>query len=217
MGTDGRTRLIGAAIESFAASGFGVPVRAIADRAGVTAGLIRHHFGSKDALREVCDAEVLARYRSLKRDAMAQSPLPMFGAVSKNPGNAVLIVYVVRAAREGGETARRFLERFIAEALAISREATHDGLLVSSRDEQARARYLITMTLGALSIQLALKPEIALADFPRVLDEVMAETTLPALEIFTEGVFADRRYLDAYLEYLHSDSAPDGRDQGVGS
>lgn len=209
LSADGRSRLIDAAIECFAASGFGVSVRAIAERAGVTAGLIRHHFGSKDALREHCDAEILGRYRALKSDAMAQSPLPLFGSVSGDAGNAVMIVYAVRVVREGGDPARRFIEHFVQQALDVSREARERGLMVPSRDEEARTRYLIAMSLGALSIQLALRPDIELADFSAVLDEVMSDTTLPVLEIFTEGVFTDSRYLDGYLQYLNTGNVPE--------
>lgn len=59
---DGRTRLLHVAMRQFAALGFdGVTVRSIASEAGVSAGLIKHHFGSKEGLRDAVDALFLQR------------------------------------------------------------------------------------------------------------------------------------------------------------
>ena len=46
-----RARIRDAAIECFARQGFAVSVRAIAAHAGVSPGLVIHHFGSKAGLR----------------------------------------------------------------------------------------------------------------------------------------------------------------------
>jgi len=51
-----RARLRDAAIELFAERGFDkTSVKAIAEAAGVSPGLVIHHYGSKDELRRVCD------------------------------------------------------------------------------------------------------------------------------------------------------------------
>ena len=49
---DGRDRIIQSAVACFGDRGFdGTSVRTIAERAGVSAPLINHHFGSKEGLR----------------------------------------------------------------------------------------------------------------------------------------------------------------------
>jgi AcrR family transcriptional regulator len=51
-----RARIRGAAIALFADKGIeGATVRDIAQAAGVSSGLLRHHFGSKEGLRDACD------------------------------------------------------------------------------------------------------------------------------------------------------------------
>ena len=51
-----RARIREAALEHFAHEGYErATVRAIAQTAGVSPGLLRHHYGSKDALRVACD------------------------------------------------------------------------------------------------------------------------------------------------------------------
>jgi len=56
-----RARIRDAAIELFADRGIeGATIRDIAQKAGVSSGLLRHHFGSKDGLRDACDEYVLS-------------------------------------------------------------------------------------------------------------------------------------------------------------
>jgi AcrR family transcriptional regulator len=58
----GRDRLIMVAMQLFAERGFdGVTVRDIAKEAGVSIGLINHHFVSKEGLRAAVDAHFLER------------------------------------------------------------------------------------------------------------------------------------------------------------
>lgn len=53
----GRARIRDAALRQFGERGFeGATIRGIAEAAGVSSGLVRHHFGSKEALRDACDA-----------------------------------------------------------------------------------------------------------------------------------------------------------------
>jgi TetR/AcrR family transcriptional regulator, regulator of cefoperazone and chloramphenicol sensitivity len=60
-----RARIRDAAIELFGEHGYrGTSIREVAKRAGVSGGLVQHHFGSKDALREACDGYVLEQLRA---------------------------------------------------------------------------------------------------------------------------------------------------------
>ena len=61
-----RARIRDAAITAFGEQGFAVGVRAIAEAAGVSPGLVNHHFGSKDGLRAECDAFVTDAIRQAK-------------------------------------------------------------------------------------------------------------------------------------------------------
>ncbi|WP_073484921.1 TetR/AcrR family transcriptional regulator [Streptoalloteichus hindustanus] len=60
-----RARIREAAMLHFGEHGFDrATVRGIAETAGVSSGLVRHHFGSKEALRDACDAHLV---RALSR------------------------------------------------------------------------------------------------------------------------------------------------------
>lgn len=65
-----RARIRDAAMAEFAEKGYrGATMRGIAAAAGVSLGLVQHHFGTKDGLRAACDEQVLELLR-LKTDAI---------------------------------------------------------------------------------------------------------------------------------------------------
>ena len=68
----GKQRLIVVAMKLFADKGFdGVTVRDISAAADVSVGLINHHFGSKEGLREAVDRHFLAQFE----EAVTNNPM----------------------------------------------------------------------------------------------------------------------------------------------
>jgi AcrR family transcriptional regulator len=66
-----RERIRDAALRLFGEVGYdGTSVRAVAEVASVSAGLVIHHFGSKEGLRTAVDEAVVARFRSSVDDAV---------------------------------------------------------------------------------------------------------------------------------------------------
>jgi AcrR family transcriptional regulator len=197
-----RARIRDAAIACFAEQGFDASFRTIAKRAGVSPGLITHHFGSKEALRAECDAEVLRRYTAYKTGAVDMPTDEMFHLLD-NPGfTANLLVYMLRAIHAGGQPARDFLERLIEDVRGIMAHGVEIGLIKPSRDEEARLRYLTYQTMGALLVQFVTSPGQTPDEFVATLHERRQDQILPTLELFTEGVLADHAMLDDYLRYL---------------
>lgn len=66
----GKERLLAVAMRLFAEKGFdGVTVRDISAAAGVSVGLINHHFGSKEGLREAVDRYFLSQFEEVLLDS----------------------------------------------------------------------------------------------------------------------------------------------------
>jgi AcrR family transcriptional regulator len=67
-----RARIREAALEHFARDGYDrATIRAIAKTAGVSPGLLRHHYGSKEDLREACDHYVFEMIHRVNAEILA--------------------------------------------------------------------------------------------------------------------------------------------------
>ena len=197
--TTARDRLRDAAIETFARLGLRATVREIAADAGVTAGLVTHHFGSRDALRAACDAEVLRRVRALNEDGLARSPEEQIAMIGELDEQGATMAYALRLIREGGAAARGFLERMVVDATSYLEAAVAAGIVRPSRgDPVLRARYLVANQLGGLLLQADLLG-MDLADGPALVRRIADDTAFISLELYTEGLLTDRSLLERYL------------------
>ena len=78
-----RARIRDAALRQFGEQGFErTTIRGIAATAGVSPALVRHHFGSKDALRDAVDEHVLTEIRRINDECVK---LPAF--INASPEN----------------------------------------------------------------------------------------------------------------------------------
>jgi TetR/AcrR family transcriptional regulator, regulator of cefoperazone and chloramphenicol sensitivity len=194
-----RARIRDAAVRRFGADGFGVPVRAIAAEAGVSPGLVIHHFGSKDALRAECDEYVLRVIREAETQSLViAAPGESLAQLATVEQYGPLVGYLVQALVAGGDLAATFVEHMVTDAERYLQEAVDAGRIRPSRDPAARARYVVHLGLGALLVHARLHPPGpgGLAETVRSYADAF---TLPALELYTEGLFTDRSFLDTYL------------------
>jgi AcrR family transcriptional regulator len=204
----GRARIRDAAIDCFTAEGFGASVRTIAERAGVSPGLITHHFGSKDALRTACDTEVLQRYHQLKDEAVADPSGHLLAHLAVPGPAATVLVYLLRAIHAGGAPAQAFLDRLAEHVRPVMADAVASGLVRPSRDEEARGRYLTEQTMGGMLVHFLLAPDQTPDAFVASLHERQRDTILPTLELYTEGLLTDRSMLDEYVAHRQRSAAP---------
>jgi AcrR family transcriptional regulator len=191
-------RIRDAAIEQFAQHGFGVGLRTIAEAAGVSAALVIHHFGSKEGLRKACDDFVAEEIRSSKSDAIRSTdPASWLGQMAEIESYAALTGYVVRSLQAGGELAMTLWQRMIDDADEYFAEGVRAGTIKPSRDPYARAKYLAITSGGGLLLYIQMHENPS--DLRAVLRDYAQDMVLPALEVYTEGLMADRSIYDAFL------------------
>ena len=148
-------RIRDAAIEQFGEHGFGVGVRAIATAAGVSAGLVIHHFGSKDGLRR--PATTTSPSRSGQPRASRCSPQtrpPGSPQMAEIESFAPMMAYLVRSMQSGGELAKLLWRRMIDNAEQYIDEGVRAGTVKPSPDPKARARYLAITGGGGFLLYL---------------------------------------------------------------
>jgi AcrR family transcriptional regulator len=191
-------RIRDAAIKQFGERGFDVGLRPIADAAGVSAALVIHHFGSKEGLRKACDDYIAEEIRSGKSEAMQTTdPATWFAQLAEIESYAPLMAYLVRSMQNGGDLAKALWQKMTDDAEAYLDDGVRTGLLKPSRDPRARAKYLSMTGGGGFLLYLQMHEDPT--DLRAVLRDYARDMTLPALEIYTEGLMADRTMYDAIL------------------
>jgi len=199
--TDDRTavaRIRDAAIEQWGQQGFNMGLRSIAQAAGVSAALVIHHFGSKDGLRKACDDYIAEEIRTGKSASMqTNDPAEWFRQMAEIESYAPLMAYLVRSMQSGSDLAKTLWRRMIENAEQYLDEGVRNGILKPSRDPKARAKFLSINNGGGFLLFLQLHDDPT--DLRAVLRDYGEAMTLPALEMYTQGLMADSTMYDAFL------------------
>src|SRR5438034_3193016 len=145
-----RARIRDAALRLFAERGIeNATVRDIAKAAGVSAGLIRHHFGSKDALRDACDAYALDRLMQIKEQVVGEGQLtnPAF-LPGTHPTVLLLYRYIARSLVDGSPAVAKLFD----DSVKLGEEwlaKYHPGRYA---DPRAYSAVLVAMGTGMLTM-----------------------------------------------------------------
>lgn len=110
-----RARIRDAALRLFAERGLdGTTIRDIAKEAGVSGGLIRHHFGSKDDLRAACDSYALDQLMRIKEQAVLEGQLanPAFMSTA-HPTVLLTYRYLARSLVDGSPAAESMFDEMV--------------------------------------------------------------------------------------------------------
>jgi AcrR family transcriptional regulator len=145
-----RARIRDAAIRLFAERGSdATTVRDIAQEAGVSPGLLRHHFGSKEELREACDVYVLDRIVKIKEELVLDDKLANPGFLpSVHPTILLSYRYVTRALLDGSPRAAAMFDDMVTlTEMWISKNAPE-----ATTDYRAYAAVLVGMQSGMLAM-----------------------------------------------------------------
>lgn len=197
-------RIRNAALLRFARDGFGTGLRTIAADAGVTAGLIAHHFGSKDGLRRACDTEVLRLTEEVKRSSTYfGGPTDLMTQMSQVEEYIPATAYAMRSLMEGGELATTLMDLFVADTVSYMSDAVKAGTVTPSHNEEARARYLLYAGFGALLLFLRYEASEP-GDIEAAVREFIDRYGPVSAELYSRPLFTDP---GLYADYVRATSA----------
>jgi AcrR family transcriptional regulator len=173
-----RARIRDAALLHFGEHGFDrATIRAIAETAGVSSGLVRHHFGSKQALREACDEHLASVIRRLGDQVRADYTTSRVNHVaSARAAMAPYQRYMARALAEGSATALfdvmvELSEQWIAEADATRPDPP--GV-----ERRTRAAVITAMALSVSVLHEQLSRAVGVEVFSPEGDLLLARTLI---------------------------------------
>ncbi|MFC4062526.1 TetR/AcrR family transcriptional regulator [Planomonospora corallina] len=148
------------ALELFAAHGpDSVTVRRIAAAAGVSPGLVIHHFGSKEALRAAVDEHVAAVFDGLFARAAAGGLDTADGAsfaealLRELPPGSPVPAYLRRLLLSGDPAGDRVFRRWLEAGRATLEALAARGVLAPGRDPEVRAAFVVAGDLMLLLLR----------------------------------------------------------------
>ena len=178
----GKTKLIKVAMAMFAERGFdGVTVRDISSEAGVSVGLINHHFGSKEGLREAVDAYFISQFEEAVTD---QRPNP---EEAKSRGLDAVVdwtedwigrhigdwdvskAYMRRALLDGSEWGEGLFNRFYQVVRTSVDRMDAEGRLREDVDRLWLPLLIMYMELGTLLLEPFVEKVLGRSGFDRAL------------------------------------------------
>lgn len=150
-----RARIRNAALRHFTEYGFDrATIRDIAREAGVSPGLVRHHFGSKDDLRKACDGYALEALHAYVERAMTGEGLddPKLVAEARDPLHPYQR-YLARALIDDSEAAAQIFDEMVVMTEQLLREVDKQRSDPPVADLRARAALTVAMALGIPAFQ----------------------------------------------------------------
>lgn len=202
-----QARIRRAGVELFGSQGFTrTTVRQIAERAGVSAPLVMHHFGTKDGLRQACDDWVMQTLRQEEAMLALSGGMPALNEfVAGHPEFAEVMSYLVAGLREGGAMAQRVFDLLMTSTDEMLTVAESAGLMHLPDDREATIAYLVASSCG---VMLLAEPfSRALGGTALTDPAVMSRYALATSQLLTHGVFTEA-YLEALTESIQSPSTP---------
>lgn len=183
-----------AALELFGQQGFDrTTIRQIASRAGVSPGLVIHHFGSKKQLKEACDAHVLEFFSDERVFLEISGPMPsLAGFMAGHADIGPVLAYLVRILVGGGDLAQEIFDRFCDLSAVTIDQAEEKGLITMPEDRRAAIALTFAWSAGLMILGDLFAHHLGgehLTD-----PDVIARYATVSVEMMTRGVISESYY-----------------------
>ena len=169
-----------------------VTIREIAAAAGVSPGLVMHHYGSKDGLKDAVDRraaaffeEMLGELARIGEQGGSASLAELFA--TRLEAQPVMVDYIRRLLLDGGEVADALFGKLFGTTLAGMRSLVEAGVVRPARDEQTRAAFLLA---NDLSLVLLRRHITSVTGTDPLTREGLARWTAVVMDVYTGGIFA---------------------------
>jgi len=180
-------------------------IRSVARSAGVSASLVIHHFGSKAALVDACDARVCeamdeclsSLYEPNRADEMVGSWMEL---IATTP----YLGYVTQSLRDGGTAGSHLFDRLFEISVDADSAMRADGVTAPTEDPEMRALLMMALDMGMLLMSEQVERTLgASLDSP----EIAERWVRGVFEILAGGVLTDE------IASNPTDVAPDSTDK----
>lgn len=172
-----------------------VTVRQIAAAAGVSPGLVMHHFGSKDGLVRAVEQravaffeEMLSELAGIGAEGAGASLAELFA--SRLEREPAVTAYLRRLLADGGEAADVVFGSLLETTLAGMSALVAAGIARPAGDERVRAAFLLANDLALV----VLRPQITrVTGIDPLSRDGLARWSAEVFDVYTGGVFVTGR------------------------
>jgi len=181
------------ALLSFAKLGVAATtIRGVAEAAGVSPGLVQHHFRRKEGLRAAVDAFVLERAAQAVSDAAGgESPAEIAAGFGDRiadfiRSNPELTAYARRSLLEGDPAGLALFDALVELGRANLERLGADGLLRSDLDLTCSALQIVLLSAAPVLLQEAVERHL---ERPFLSEEAMTRWHAATSALFARGVY----------------------------
>jgi TetR/AcrR family transcriptional regulator, regulator of cefoperazone and chloramphenicol sensitivity len=189
-----RARLRDAAVRLFAERGVaGTSVRDIAEAAGVTAGLITHHFGSKERLKAAVDELMIEVFTAPLAAAPSDRTSPTAEGVAESLAHTMaahpdLRAYLRRSFLENDPASGEVFDRFVGLLRKRLAEMQAAGTLRADLDLEWAPLQVLFLHFGPLLLGPAVERILNIDSYA---DDVIRRRSRAHLELLNRGFLSD--------------------------
>jgi TetR/AcrR family transcriptional regulator, regulator of cefoperazone and chloramphenicol sensitivity len=182
-----------AAMELFAERGYAdVTIRQIAAATGVSPGLVIHHYGSKENLREVLEERVaafvdamLADLEKAPDDGGSASVAELFAdRLEREP---TMAGYIRRLLSDGGPAGISLFGRLYQATQAGMRSMEAAGVVRPARDDAVRSAFLLSNDLALVLLRPHIRQVTGIDPLSRA---GLVRWSTEVFDVYSNGVFA---------------------------
>ncbi|WP_372697545.1 TetR family transcriptional regulator [Arthrobacter sp. JSM 101049] len=204
-----QARIRDAAITLFGQRGFAAStVRDIATAAGISPGLVIHHFGSKAGLRTACDTHVLESARAAAGSSNDPEQLRdvLTEYLSKPDEYSRELAYIRQSVVDDSAAGDEFFDAYVRLTGQILAEGLRSGTMRQVQDPLATATWMVTNSLGLLVLGRHVARSLGNDEFGI---ETINRIAGPAVELYTHPLYTDESFLQATRDVV-SAAEPEG-------
>ncbi|MBT3995812.1 MAG: TetR family transcriptional regulator [Chloroflexi bacterium] len=197
MTTDDRTtkaRIRDAAIICIAHNSVAdTTVRKVASVAEVSPGLVIHHYGSMEGLRDSCDTYIAASIRKQKQETIMSGANFDVMSVIRDSEVGSMGGYLASVLGDDSPAVAKLVDDLVADAEDYMEQGVESGSLVPTDNPRARATVISLWSLGALAMNKHVKRlmGVDLTNLHQNSDAALANYLNSVYEILGNGILTE--------------------------
>jgi len=189
-----KARIRNAAIKLVGEHGINaMTARKVAKAAGVSPGLVIHHYGSMEDLRSTCDEHVAATIRSYKQEAASGGPGIDVLAAIREADIGPLAGYLAAVLADDSPSVAKLVDNLVDDAEDYCRQFVEAGMMRPTSDPRGRAAVLLLWGLGSMVMHKHLQRILGVDIIDPEFGSDPASVAYASLvhEIYSEGIYTE--------------------------